>query len=421
MSRQEVETRLARRLGTFDSVVIGLGAMIGAGVFSALGPAAGEAGNGLLLGLLLAAFVAFCNATSSAELAALYPEAGGTYVYGRRRLGPFWGYLAGWAFVVGKVASCAAMALTFGNYVDGELGRPLGIGAAAGLAAVNYFGVQKTAALTRAIVAVVIASLAAVVAACLLGGQADADRLTPLVDDEHGVFGIVQAAGLLFFAFAGYARIATLGEEVTDPARVIPRAIPIALGITLVVYAAVAVAALMAVGPGVLAEADAPLAAAVRAGDLGEAAIVVRVGAAVASLGVLLSLLAGVSRTVFSMASNGDMPGTLAHVHKVHRVPDRAEVVVAAAVIAVVALADIRAAIGFSSFGVLLYYAIANASALTLSAEELRWPRWLAAAGVTVCLVMAFSLPWESVAAGAAVVAAGALVFGARRAVGARG
>jgi APA family basic amino acid/polyamine antiporter len=415
MRRQEVGTRLSRRLGLFDSVVIGLGAMIGAGVFAAIGPAAAEAGNGLLVGLLLAAFVAFCNAASSAELAAVYPEAGGTYVYGRRRLGEFWGYLAGWAFVVGKVASCSAMALTFGNYVDGNLARPLAIGAAAGLAAVNYFGVQKTAALTRAIVALVVASLAVVVAACLLGGQADADRLTPLVDEEHGVFGVLQAAGLLFFAFAGYARIATLGEEVSDPAKVIPRAIPIALGITLVVYAAVAAAALMAVGPGVLAEADAPLAAAVRAGDFDEVAPVVRVGAAVASLGVLLSLLAGVSRTLFAMASNGDMPRALASVHPVHRVPDRAEIAVAVAVIAVVALADIRGAIGFSSFGVLLYYAIANASALTLSAGELRWPRWLAAAGVAGCLLLAFSLPWESVAVGAVVVGAGGLVFGVRR------
>jgi basic amino acid/polyamine antiporter, APA family len=415
MSPQEVETRLARRLGLFDSVVIGLGAMIGAGVFSAIGPAAGEAGSGLLLGLLVAAAVAFCNATSSAELAALYPEAGGTYVYGRRRLGPFWGYLAGWAFVVGKVASCSAMALTFGNYVDADLARPLAIGAAAALATVNYFGVQKTAALTRVIVALVIGSLAAVVAACLLGGTADADRLTPLLDDEHGLFGVLQAAGLLFFAFAGYARIATLGEEVRDPARVIPKAIPIALGITLAIYAAVAVAGLMAVGPEVLATADAPLVAAVEAGDWDGIAPVVRIGAAIASLGVLLSLLAGVSRTLFSMASNGDMPRALESVHSVHRVPDRAEIAVALAVIAVVALVDVRGAIGFSSFGVLIYYAIANASALTLRAEELRWPRWLAAAGVAGCVVIAFSLPWESVAAGTAVVAVGAAVFGARR------
>ena len=141
--------------------------MIGAGVFSAIGPAAEAAGSGLLLGLALAAFVALCNATSSAQLAALYPESGGTYVYGRERLGHFWGYLAGWAFVVGKLASCAAMALTFGNYLDSDLARPLAIAAVVALGVVNYFGIEKTALLTRAIVTLVIASLAFVVAACL--------------------------------------------------------------------------------------------------------------------------------------------------------------------------------------------------------------------------------------------------------------
>jgi len=267
LSETAAPSRLARRLTTSDAVIIGLGAMIGAGVFSAIGPAAEAAGSGLLLGLALAAFVALCNATSSAQLAALYPESGGTYVYGRERLGHFWGYLAGWAFVVGKLASCAAMALTFGNYLDSDLARPLAVAAVVALGVVNYFGIEKTALLTRAIVTLVIASLAFVVAACLLDGSPDPDNLTPLFDDQYGLRGILEAGGLLFFAFAGYARIATLGEEVTDPARVIPKAIPLALALALGVYAAVCVATLMAVGPGVLAYSDAPLVGAVQATD----------------------------------------------------------------------------------------------------------------------------------------------------------
>jgi basic amino acid/polyamine antiporter, APA family len=408
-------TRLARRLGTFDAVVLGLGAMIGAGIFAALGPAAEAAGSGLLLGLLIAAFVAFCNATSSAELAALYPESGGTYVYGRQRLGAFWGYLAGWCFVIGKTASCAAMALTFGSYLDADLARPLAMAAVVGVATVNYFGVQKTASAARAIVAFVLATLAAVVFAVVLGGDADSGNLTPIYDADFGPNGVLQAAGLLFFAFAGYARIATLGEEVRDPTVTIPRAIPIALAIALVTYFVVAAAALAALGPEALAEADAPLVDAVKAAGAGDLAPLVRVGAAVASLGVLLSLLAGVSRTVFSMSANGDLPRPLDHVNPRYRVPDYAELIVAAFVVAVVAVADVRHAIGFSSFGVLLYYAIANASAYTLPSESLRWPRWLTVAGIAGCLVLAFSLPWESVAAGAGVAALGALVFAVRR------
>jgi APA family basic amino acid/polyamine antiporter len=153
---------------------------------------------------------------------------------------------------------------------------------------------------------------------------------------------------------------------------------------------------------------------AVEAGSLGELAPAVRAGAAVASLGVLLSLLAGVGRTAFAMAANRELPHTLAAVHERYKVPHHAELAVGAVVVAVVALADVRGAIGFSSFAVLLYYAIANASALTLGPGERRWPRFVPALGVAGCLVLAFTLPVSSVAAGAAVVAAGALTYAVR-------
>jgi APA family basic amino acid/polyamine antiporter len=408
----EPGTRLARVLGTGDAVVIGLGSMIGAGVFAAIGPAASAAGSGLLVGLAVAAVVAYCNATSSAQLAAIYPESGGTYVYGRERLGSIWGYLAGWGFVVGKTASCAAMALTFGAYAAPAAARPLAVAAVLGLTTVNWFGVRKTAHLTRAIVAIVLVSLAVVVVASLSGGHAARDHLGPV---DTGLRGILQSAGLLFFAFAGYARIATLGEEVRDPARTIPRAIPIALGITLAVYAMVATAALLAVGPAALAAADAPLEAAVRAGTLEWAVPIVGVGGSVAALGVLLSLIVGVSRTTFAMASRGDLPRWLDAVHPVHRVPHRAELAVGALVVAVVATSDLRGAIGFSSFAVLCYYAIANASAWTLPTEERRWPRWLAGLGLGGCAVLAVTLPSSSVVTGGAVMAVGAAIHTVRR------
>ena len=401
-------TRLARSLGTFDAVMIGLGSMIGAGVFAALGPAAAAAGGGLLIGLAVAAVVAYCNATSSAQLAARYPASGGTYVYGRERLGHVWGFLAGWGFVIGKTASCAAMALTFGTYAAPDLARPLAIGAVVALTAVNLLGVQKTAWLTRALVAVVLGSLATVVAAALTADPSVA-TIGPLTD--RGVSGILQAAALLFFAFAGYARIATLGEEVRDPARTIPRAIPLALGITLVVYAAVASTALLAVGPDALAAAAAPLTAVAEAGSIDVAVPVVRIGAAVASLGVLLSLLVGVSRTTFAMASERDLPGWLDAVHPRRRVPHRAELAVAAVVIAVVLVADVRGAIGFSSFAVLFYYAVANASAFTLTADERRWPRALPVLGLVGCVTLGCSLPAASIVGGAAVLAVGAVVW----------
>ena len=381
--------------------------MVGAGIFAALAPAAAAAGSGLLIGLAVAAVVAYCNATSSARLAALYPQSGGTYVYGRERLGAFWGYTAGWSFVVGKTASCAAMALTVGSYVWPAYAHAVAVAAVVALTVVNYRGIQKSALLTRVIVALVLAVLAAVVVVILGFGSVEGARLA--LGDDASVRGVLQAAGLLFFAFAGYARIATLGEEVRDPARTIPRAIPIALGIALAVYAVVAVAVLSELGSAALASASAPLADAVRAAGFPGMEPVVRVGAAVAALGSLLALILGVSRTTLAMARDRHLPHALAAVHPRFNSPYRAEVVVGLVVATVAALVDVRGAIGFSSFAVLLYYAIANASAFTLGR------RVIPTVGLVGCLVLAVLLPVSSVLVGAAVVAVGAAAYAVTR------
>jgi basic amino acid/polyamine antiporter, APA family len=401
---------LARRLGTRDAVVIGLGSMIGAGVFAAFGPAAAAAGSALLVGLLLAAGVAYCNAVASAQLAAEYPTSGGTYIYGRERLGEWWGFAAGWGFVVGKTASCAAMALTFASYaVGGSLReqRAAGVLAVVALTAVNYRGITRTAGLARILVAVSVLALLIVLAAIAASGETDAGRLSDLPLGTGGVHGIFQAGALLFFAFAGYARIATLGEEVRDPARTIPRAIPIALGLTVVLYAAVGLAALLAAGPAALAASTTPIVTAVRAVDAAWAVPVVRVGATVASLGSLLALVAGLGRTSLAMARHGDLPRTLAAVHPRFEVPHHAELAVGAVVSVLVLTTDLRGAIGFSSFGVLLYYAIANASAFTQRAEFRRWPRTLNVVGCVACVALVASLPLSSVVAGVIVFAVG--------------
>lgn len=375
---------LHRRLGTFDAVIIGLGSMMGAGVFVAFAPAAAAAGSGLLIGLVVAAVVAYCNATSSARLAAIYPQSGGTYVYAKERLGGLWAGLAGWSFIGGKTASCAAMALTVGYYVWPGWAHAVAVAAVVALTAVNYVGIQKSALLTRALVALVLAVLAAVVVIVLGFGDVDAARLT--LGDDVSAGGVLQAAALLFFAFAGYARIATLGEEVRDPATTIPRAIPIALGITLVVYTAVAVAVLSELGNQTLASATAPLADAVAAAGYPGFEPVVRAGAAVAALGSLLALILGVSRTTLAMARDRRLPPALAAVHPRFGSPHRADVAVGAVVAVLAAVADVRSAIGFSSFAVLVYYAIANAAAFTLGR------RVIPTAGIIGCLLLAFSL-----------------------------
>ncbi len=405
--------QLARRLGVPEAVVIGLGSMLGAGVFVVFAPAAAAAGGtGLLVALGVAGFIAFCNATSSARLAARYPESGGTYVYGRERLGPFAGFLAGWGFVVGKTASCAAMALTIGEYLWPGQARLVAALAVVAVTLVNLRGIGKTAAATRILVVLVLAVLALVAATG--AGHVQLDRFT-----ESGAAGrgVLTAAGLLFFAFAGYARVATLGEEVRDPGRTIPRAVPLALGIVLAIYLVVAVVAVGVLGADRLAASAAPLADVVTAAGLPGLDWVVRAGATVAVTGVLLSLLAGVGRTTLAMARRRDLPGGLAAVHSRYRVPHRAELAVAAVVILVVALGDVRSAIGFSSVTVLVYYAITNAAALTLGRDrDRRLPvQALAVAGLLGCLVLAVNLPLSNVLAGFGVLAVGAAGYALRR------
>jgi len=415
--------QLARRLGTFDAVVIGLGSMIGAGVFSAFGPAAAAAGASLLIGLALAAGVAYCNAVASAQLAAQYPTSGGTYVYGRERLGEWWGFLAGWGFVIGKTASCAAMALTFASYAAPGAGfgrRAIAATAVAVLTGANLRGITRTAALARVLVSAAIVALLVVVAAILATGNVSQHGFAGLGGLHHGgVHGVLQAAALLFFAFAGYARIATLGEEVREPARTIPRAIPIALAIVVVLYVVVGATALAAAGPATLAAATTPLAAAAKVAGAAWAQPVVRIGAAVASLGALLALIAGIGRTTLAMARNGDLPHWLASVESERSVPDHAELLLGLVVIALVLTTDLRGAIGFSSFGVLIYYAVANVAAFTQPPAQRRWPRALNVIGAAACMLLVASLPEHAIVAGVLVLAIGlggrAIVLASKR------
>ncbi|MCC5782493.1 amino acid permease [Kocuria sp. CCUG 69068] len=420
MSTSPGHPALARRLGSLDATVIGVGSMVGAGVFVAFAPAAGFAGRWLPLALLLAAVVAWCNATSTAQLAAVHPASGGTYVYANRQLGPWPGFVAGWGFVTGKTASAAAMALTFGLYAaeltgaDDAGARLLAVAAVLGLTAVNLGGVTRTARLTKLLVAPVLVVLLAVVV-LLFSGTGPTAGGAPAGDgpgwDGTG-WGVLPAAGTLFFAFAGYARVATMGEEVRDPARTIPRAVLGALAFTLLLYGLLGLGLLRFLGVDRLAASAAPLLTVVReagwaAGPATAGAVVVTAAAALATLGALLALVAGISRTALAMARERDLPGPLGAVSQRHRVPWAAELAVAGLVVVLVLVGDVRTVIGFSSFGVLVYYALANLSALTLRQRPGWAPRAVNALGLAGCLVLAFTLPWQSVVTMLGVFAVG--------------
>jgi APA family basic amino acid/polyamine antiporter len=286
------------------------------------------------------------------------------------------------------------------------------LAAVAALTGVNLLGITRTAFLTRILLAVVLATLAFVAAASILGPHVP-DGGT--VSGQAGAFprpagsfwGILPAAGLVFFAFAGYARIATLGEEVKNPARVIPRAILGALAGALVIYLLLGALLLAHLPVHVLASSTTPLLDAVEQSRLAAGAPAVQAGAAAASLGALLALITGVGRTAMAMARERDLPGPLARVGGRHPVPVTAELAVAAVVVLLLLTTDVLTVVGFSSFGVLLYYAVTNAAAFTLRDRPRHAPKWLNAAGLAGCLVLAFTLPPASVLGMAAVMTAG--------------
>ncbi len=399
---------LERRIGLVGATSVGVSSMVGAGLFVVFAPAVDAAGDGLPVALTIAAVVAVCNATSSARLARLHPVAGGTYVYGRERLGPFWGHLAGWSFVVGKLASCAAMATAIGAYAWPEHARPVAVGVVLALTVVNLCGVQKSVVAGIVVVSVVLVVVAVVVATLWSSPSGDARA-----GDAITTGGVLEAAGLLFFAFAGYARLATLGEEVRDPSRTIPRAITISVVVVVTLYAASALALLHVLGPARLASSDRPFVTALDVADASALVPFVVAAAALAAGGALLSLLLGVSRTTLAMARDGHLPRQLALVGERHRVPYVAEAAAGGIAAVLVMTGELATSIAFSSFCVLVYYAVANAAALTLAAPLL--VRGTAALGLAGCLVLAGSLPMTTVLGGLAVVAAGAAAYGLQR------
>ncbi|MGO2720803.1 APC family permease [Brachybacterium tyrofermentans] len=458
--------RLARRLRLGDAIVIGLASMIGAGAFVSLGAAQDLAGALAPVAVLIAAVVAICNATSTAQLAAQHPSSGGTYHFGSQQLGPWWGFVAGWCFVIGKIASCAAMALVIAAYLVPEPGqRIVAVLVVMALTAVNLVGITRTAALARVLVTIALAALLLTAGRLLVGlvrgdgpsagileGAGPADMTSagpafggvpgPLADAATGLWdgglaavlgagtgGIVgvalvvlQAAALMFFAFAGYARVATLGEEVIEPRRTIPRAILLALAMVCALYLGLS-ALLVLVGPAPGGEGWGPapfLTALESVGAGGAWSVVITIGAVAAAAGALLALIAGVSRTMLAMARGGDLPRTLAKSSNRYAVPQRAEIVAALAVLALVLLAsDVLVAIAASAFGVLLYYAIGNLAAFTQAGQWRLFPTAMQIGGLIGCVVLVAALPGRTVVAGVVLVGIGvayrAIVVRARR------
>jgi len=386
---------LKRELGLFGATLMGLGSIVGSGVFVSIGVAAGVVGPAVILAIGVAAFVATCNALSSAQLAASHPVSGGTYEYGYRYLNPRLGFMAAWLFLLAKSASAATAALGFAGYtlhLAGTAGQslrvPLALGAVLVLTLITLRGVRRSNTANTLIVSVTLATLVLFV----LAGWG--------------------ACALMFVAYTGYGRIATLGEEVTNPRQTIPRAILSTLVVTMVLYLAVACVAVGTVSPQTLSEAAkktaAPLEAAAAATfNFAPTQTLVALGAITAMLGVLLNLILGLSRVLLAMGRRGDMPKATARINETLNTPSVAVVVMGAIIALLVLTGNVRTTWSFSAFNVLLYYAITNLAALRLPPEHRLYPRFFAYAGLGACAFLAFWVEPQIWAVGLGLLALG--------------
>lgn len=409
---------LRRDLKLLDAVGVGFGAIVGAGIFVVTGVAAGIAGPALLVGLFLAGIAATANALSSAQLAAEYPQSGGTYEYGYRVLNPWLGFAAGWLFLAGKIAGAGTVALGLAGYLDGLVPglppRAIAVGAVVLFTALNYFGIRRSSRVNLLIVAVSLTTLLVfVVVGAASFRPANLQPFAPA-----GIRGILESAALLFFAYTGYARIATLGEEVHEPRRTIPRAVGITIGGAILLYFAVAIVAVGAAGAEGMAATAAPLQVAAAASGMPWLAVVVSVGGLTAMLGVILSQLLGLSRMAFAMARRGDLPRVLHHVHPGYGVPDRAVLLIGAIAAVVAATGTLAGVAAAAAFTILLYYAIANLAALRMPARAKLYSDAVPRVGLTACVVLALSLSPGTILTGTAVLLVGLLARLATRRFG---
>jgi basic amino acid/polyamine antiporter, APA family len=413
---------LDREVSLSGAILLGLGSMLGTGVFVSIGIAAGVAGPSLLAATALAAAVAAANGLSSAQLAAAHPVSGGTYEYGYRLLTPALGFSAGWLFLLAKSASAATAALGLSGYLLNVLGveedRLRAVVAVTGTLAITALvagGIRRSTRTNAVIVSVTIASLAALVVASIPavvdGGL---DRFTPFFPDtgiEGSVAALLHGAALMFVAYTGYGRIATLGEEVRDPARTIPRAIIVTMIMVATLYVGVAFAGIGLLGADGFGEearqTAAPLEAVAEATGLPGLPQAIAIAAITAMIGVLLNLLLGLSRVLLAMARRGDAPAIFGRIAGGRSSPVAAVWGCGVLVAALALLGDVRVTWSFSAFTVLIYYAITNLAALRLPDGDRLYPRWIAAAGLVACLSLAFWVDLKIWLAGLGLMAAG--------------
>ena len=401
MSKKEDNSRLKRVIGLPGAVMLGLGSIIGTGVFVSLGIGVEIAGPMVLPAIAVAGLVALCNGMSSAQLAANHPVSGGTYEYGHRWLTPSLGFVAGWMFLCAKSASAATAALGFALYLAPDHSLPIALATVGAVTALTLTGMQRSNMVNTLIVAAVLLSLIAFIAFGAPAISNHSDRWQTEWDTEN-LSSLLPASALMFVAFTGYGRVATLGEEVAEPRRTIPRAIIATLVITTLLYIGVAWIALANAGHDF--DSLTAIAEKFSGPTLGK---VLTVGATIAMISVLLNLVLGISRVVLAMGRRKDLPGATANIRESTGVPVIATIVVGIFIAGLACLGDFKLTWSFSAFTVLVYYATTNLCAIRLKPEERLYPVWISYAGLIACLLLACFVEWRVMLAGLGLIGAG--------------
>jgi APA family basic amino acid/polyamine antiporter len=407
---------------------MGLGSIVGTGVFVSIGIAAGIAGPAVIIAIAIGALVATFNGLNSAQLAASHPVSGGSYEYGYRYLTPAFGFTAGWMFLVAKTASAATAALGFAGYLVNILGLssnlivPIAFIPVAIITVIVLSGVKRSNLANTVIVSVTLLSLGFFILVCLPRAITEGtSNLSPTLS-EVSLANILQASALMFVAYTGYGRIATMGEEAKNPRVTIPRAMIVCLLLTMSLYITVAVVGIGAVGVDILGSQNqqiktAPLEAAVRSVAGSGASVVLAIGAMTAMLGVLLNLILGLSRVWLAMGRRSDAPRFLARLNQQQTTPHYAVILVGATIALLVLLGNVKTTWSFSAFSVLIYYAITNFAALKIPPQERLYPKWIAILGILSCLFLAFWVESSIWQVGIALIIAGLIWHKVRRAV----
>ena len=407
----QIQNNLQRVLGLKDAVGVGLGAIIGAGIFVVTGVAAGVAGPAFLIGLMIAGAVASFNGISSAQLAAVYPQSGGTYEYGYNLLNPAMGFSAGWMFLLSKLSAAGIVAIGFGSYfhqlVPAFSPMVYSVSAIVLLTIANLLGIKKAGTMNLVIVLVTVLSLVYFMFSGL--GAVDTNNFTPFA--PFGVLGIAEASAILFFAFTGYARIATLAEEVVAPEKTIPRAVIITILTAIVLYAAVSFVAVGVLGAEGMAESRSPLQMAAGNMTTPGIGVVITLGAATAMLGVLLSQILGISRMLLAMGRRNDLPAFFEKIQPNTSVPHLGILFTSGVVLAITLLGSFEFVVRSATFTILLYYSITNLAAMKQPLKQQLYSRAIPWLGLAGCLAMSVSLPLNVIVSGIILLVVG---FGVR-------